>query len=129
MKLAHLILAHSQPQQLNRLINALQHPDAAFYIHLDRKTDSRPFLELIQGKNIFFVRKRENVRWGAYSMVQATLNGFEEILAAGVAYRYVNLLSGQDYPLQSSEKIHEWLNAGHPRVKLKVSTKSATGLT
>lgn len=115
MKLAHLILAHSQPQQLNRLINALQHPDAAFYIHLDSKTDSAPFLKLIQGENIFFVRKRENVRWGAYSMVQATLNGFEEILAAGVAYDYVNLLSGQDYPLQNPEKIHQWLNDSYPQ--------------
>jgi len=114
MKVAHLILAHAQPQQLARLIKGLQHPEADFYIHLDQKTDNAPFQALIQGKNIFFVQKRVKVRWGAYSMVQATLNGFEEILASGVAYQYVNLLSGQDYPLQKPNAIHSFLEANYP---------------
>lgn len=115
MKVAHLLLAHAQPQQLARLIHGLQHPDADFYIHLDQKTDSDPFLALIHGPNIFFVKQRVKVRWGAYSMVQATLNGFEEILASGVAYQYVNLLSGQDYPLQKPTAIHAFLEANYPK--------------
>jgi len=115
MKVAHLILAHTQPQQLARLVQCLQHPDADFYIHLDQKTDSNPFQALIQGKNIYFVKQRVKVRWGAYSMVQATLNGFEDILASGVAYQYVNLLSGQDYPLQKPTKIHSFLEDNYPK--------------
>ncbi|WP_428657803.1 beta-1,6-N-acetylglucosaminyltransferase [Runella sp.] len=115
MKVAHLILAHAQPLQLARLINSLQHPEADFYIHLDQKADIAPFLEAVQGKNVFFVKQRVKVRWGAYSMVQATLNGFEDILASGVAYQYVNLLSGQDYPLQKPTKIHSFLDANYPK--------------
>lgn len=119
MKVAHLILAHAQPRQLARLINSLQHPDADFYVHLDLKIDKNPFEAIIQGKNIFFVQQRVKVRWGAYSMVQATLNGFEDILASGVAYQYVNLLSGQDYPLQKPAKIHSFLEANYPNLYME----------
>ncbi|RAJ93990.1 core-2/I-Branching enzyme [Larkinella arboricola] len=109
MKLAHLILAHVYPEQLDRLIRALQHPDADFYVHIDQKTDIRPFLKLQQYNNVYFVRKRQKVCWGAYSMVQATLNGFEQIMASAIPYDYINLLSGQDYPLKSPEYIHHFL--------------------
>ena len=109
MKLAHLILAHARPEQLDRLIRALQHPDADFYIHIDHKIDIGPFLKLQQHKNVYLVRKRQKVCWGAYSMVQATLNGFEQIMASDIPYSYVNLLSGQDYPLKSPDSIHHFL--------------------
>ncbi len=115
MKLAHLILAHTQPQQLKRLIRSLQHPDADFYVHLDLKTDIGPFVKTITEKNVVFVKKRVNVRWGAYRMVQATLSGFEEILASGKTYGYVNLLSGQDYPLQKPESLHQFLDLNYPK--------------
>lgn len=113
MKIAHLILAHAQPDQLDRLIRSLQHPDADFYVHVDRKTPLAPFLKLQESKNVFLVQKREKVYWGAYSIVQATLNGFEEILASRIPYGYVNLLSGQDYPLKSPDFIHDYLRKQH----------------
>ncbi|MFC5411822.1 beta-1,6-N-acetylglucosaminyltransferase [Larkinella bovis] len=109
MKLAHLILAHAQPEQLDRLIGALQHPDADFYLHIDRKTDLAPFQMLTQRPNVYLVKNREKVSWGAYSIVQATLNGFEQIVASGKPYTYVNLLSGQDYPLKAPDFIHAYL--------------------
>ena len=109
MKLAHLILAHAQPDQLGRLIGSLQHPDADFYVHIDQKADISSFLKLQDYPNVFFIKKREKVHWGAYSIVQATLNGFEEIIASGIPYGYVNLLSGQDYPLKSPGIIHDFL--------------------
>ena len=43
MKLAHLILAHNNPMQLERLVKRLSHPDADVYIHLDSKTDVADF--------------------------------------------------------------------------------------
>ncbi|GAB3342698.1 hypothetical protein GCM10027299_57750 [Larkinella ripae] len=109
LKLAHLILAHSQPDQLDRLIRALQHPGADFYVHIDQKADLAQFQKLEKYQNVYLVKKREKVAWGAYSIVKATLNGFEEILASGIPYDYVNLMSGQDYPLKSPEFIHSFL--------------------
>jgi hypothetical protein len=110
MKLAHLILAHNQPAQLERLIKRLTHPDADVYIHLDKKTPMQQFEHLQQLPNVFFVQARVKVYWGSYNIVQATLNAFKEILQAGKTYQFVNLLSGQDYPLTSAANIHHYLN-------------------
>jgi hypothetical protein len=111
MKIAHLILCHANPAQLQRLILRLVHPDAAFYIHMDLKADITPFLLLKEIPNVYFVRMREKVYWGGYSIVQATINGFAEIVASGIAYDYINLLSGQDYPLVPVADIHSFLGS------------------
>ncbi|MFD2523952.1 beta-1,6-N-acetylglucosaminyltransferase [Emticicia soli] len=107
MKIAHLILTHANPSQLERLIESLAHPDADFYIHVDLKANIEPFLPLAN-KHVFFIQNRIKVYWGAYSIVQATVNSFYEILASNEKYDFVNLLSGQDYPLKSVEFIHNF---------------------
>ena len=107
MKIAHLILIHENPSQVRRLIQRLTHPNADFYIHIDLKTDINPFLYL-QSENIKFIKKRVSVQWGAYSMVQATVNSLEEILKSELSYGYINLLSGQDYPLKRVETIYDF---------------------
>lgn len=109
VKIAHLILAHNEPEQLERLINRLAHPDADVYIHLDKKTPMAPFAYLKDRENIFFINNRVKVNWGTYTIVQATLNGFKEIIASEKNYQYLNLLSGQDYPLKSPDFIHQFL--------------------
>ena len=62
MKIAHLILIHENPPQLKRLIQRLAHPDADFYIHVDLKTDIKPFL-FLQSKNVKFIANRVKVSW------------------------------------------------------------------
>lgn len=111
MKLAHLILAHNQPAQLERLIKRLAHPDADIYIHLDKKTPMSQFEHLGRLPNVFFVANRVKVYWGSYNIVEATLNGFRAVLRSGKAYQFINLLSGQDYPLTSAANIHNYLSA------------------
>ncbi|WP_345951607.1 beta-1,6-N-acetylglucosaminyltransferase [Mucilaginibacter sp. PAMB04274] len=106
-KLAHLILAHAYPKQLERLINRLQHADADIYIHLDAKSKIKDFIHL-QCSNVFFVKKRTSVVWGTYSLVQATLDGMYEILHAQRSYSHINLLSAQDYPLKSADEIQRF---------------------
>lgn len=108
MKIAHLILIHENPLQIKRLIQRLAHPDADFYVHIDLKTDINPFL-FLQSQNIKFIINRVRVHWGAYSVVQATVNGLSEILKTGNKYDYINLMSGQDYPLKSTSDIHYFL--------------------
>ncbi len=125
MKIAHLILAHNNPGQLTRLINRLQHPDADIYIHLDLKADIEPFLSLANTANVYLIKKRVKVYWGAYSMVRATLNGFSEILATGKPYDYVNLLSGQDYPIKSIPYIHQFLSDNPDKIFMEYLTEDS----
>ena len=95
--LAFLILAHTDPAHLTRLLAGLP-PEAYKVLHIDRKARSLDdFRSAVP--NVHRVGKRHDVHWGAFSMVDATL----ELLRFGVertkAERFV-LLSGSCYPLK-----------------------------
>lgn len=111
MKIAHLILAHNNPGQLESLVKRLTYKDDAVYIHLDKKTDFSQFARLANLPNVAFIKQRVKVTWGACNIVSATINGFKQILASGKNYDYLNLLSGADYPLQPAAALHQYLSA------------------
>jgi len=123
MKIAHLILAHKSPKQLARLVDRLQHPDADIYIHIDRKVDEEPFGGIFERPNVYLVKKRIKVYWGSYRIVQATLNGFKQILAAKKSYQYINLLSGDDYPIKSVQHIHQYFSDNPDRIFMEYLTE------
>ncbi|GAA4346495.1 beta-1,6-N-acetylglucosaminyltransferase [Hymenobacter saemangeumensis] len=108
MRLAHLILAHKNPGQVERLIRALEHEQFDFYIHLDAQADLAGFARLQALPRVRFVQPRHLVRWGSYSIVEATLQGMREILGSGISYDFINLLSGQDYPIQPADAIYRF---------------------
>src|ERR1700755_343088 len=107
MKIAFLILAHKNPKQLQRLLNALQHPSFHFYIHIDAKTDAEPFKYLIDNNITFFVNKRAKIYWAGYGTIQATINGLQEIPLSN--YDYVNVISAQDFPLKPANEIYNYI--------------------
>lgn len=105
MKLAFLIQCHKNPKQIIMLIESLSHPDIDFYVHIDKK--SKMTLETINRKysNVFILsdKERVDVRWGTFSQVQATLNLLKR--ANEKKYDYYWLISGQDFPIVTNEKI------------------------
>lgn len=121
-KIAHIILAHNNPEQLLRLIGRLQHPDADVYIHLDGKAGIGAFAAILKIPNVYFIQSRVKVYWGSYSIIQATINSFTEILAAKKNYAYINLLSGNDYPIKSTAQIHEFFNRHPGRIFMEYVT-------
>ena len=108
MKIAHLILAHKNPAQLEKLIRALQHSLAFFYIHVDKKSDIKPFEYLVNLNNVSFIKRRTKIYWAGYGTIQATLNGIEEIPLHN--YNHVNVISAQDFPIKSPEYIYNFLS-------------------
>ena len=107
-RIAHLILIHKNPQQVERLLKAIQHPLCDCYLHIDKKMNIKDFEYLSQYPGIFFIQKREDIQWAGYGTIQATLNGFEEILPLA-KYHYINVISGQDFPLYSATYIHKYI--------------------
>ncbi|MDW8852242.1 beta-1,6-N-acetylglucosaminyltransferase [Flavobacterium sp. MMLR14_040] len=114
-KIAYLIQAHGDPENLLRLINALD-DNNDFFIHIDKKSDITPFYELLKAKNnVFFLegQKRIKVYWGGFSQVEATLNLIEECLIQNDInkedYLKVILISGSDYPIKSTAEFKEYL--------------------
>jgi hypothetical protein len=124
-KIAHLILAHNNPIQLARLISSLQHPNADIYIHLDGKADLKQFADLSKTPQVYFIQNRTKVYWGSYSIVQATINSFAEILKANKSYNYINLLSGNDYPIKSTRQIHEFFDHHPNRIFMEYVTQDS----
>jgi len=119
MRFACLIVTYTSPQQTKRLIDKLNNGSFDFYIHLDKKVDINSHKELFDIPNVFFVKDRVDVKWAGFTIVKATFNGIRQIMASGIKYDFINLMSGQDYPVKSAEYISEFLaaNAGKQLIK------------
>ncbi len=112
MKIAYLILAHDYPEQLVRLISKLNTNDASFFIHIDKKADSKiyhqVFTQFNKYPNVFFL-KRYNSGWGSFNAVRATLEGIKIIVETDTYFDFVIHLSGQDYLIKSNAQICQFL--------------------
>lgn len=108
MRIAHLILTYTNPQQTERMIRNMYHPDFDFYIHVDKKFDINPHLFLEALPNVYFINNRVDVKWAGFSTVIATFECIKEIVGTGIRYAFINFLSGQDYPLKSPAYIHDF---------------------
>lgn len=107
MKYAFLILAHTDPQQLSRLVHALDDPRFDIFIHVDAKSDISVFefeKYALRYSKMFVLRQRYSVFWGDISIVDATLAMYRKALDTYKYDRFVTL-SGLDYPIQSNDVI------------------------
>ncbi|MCB4234526.1 hypothetical protein LDL59_03785 [Kaistella anthropi] len=106
----YLIQAHKNPVQLRRLIDTINTSDSQFVIHIDLKSKLEDFTSLIKSDNIYFIKNRLDCIWGDYSQVLATINLIEELKNFGAKEEdRIVFLSGQDYPIKSSEYIKDFL--------------------
>ncbi len=106
--LAYLISAHTDPAQLHRLIQALDH-EAHFFVHIDLKSDIAPFAEQCQAPNVHFLEHRTNVRWGTLLEVDYQMELLRTAVAHPQPFERLFFLSGLDYPLWSNRRIHQWV--------------------
>lgn len=110
MNINYIIVAHERPLQLKRLINRLSSSCAHFYVHVDKKVDIQPFMEVLEGcSNVRIVDEddRKVCRWGGVGIVLATLVCMRYIIQTGRDGRCV-FLSVQDYPIANNAMIEEF---------------------
>jgi hypothetical protein len=109
MKVAYLILAHTNPAMLKELVVAINKPKENIFVHIDKKTALHPFEQLLS-EQCTFIKQRENVSWGGFSIIRATLNLIRTVLPAG-KFDYYCLLSGCDYPIKPVHAFESYLSA------------------
>ena len=102
MRTAYLILAHKNPMQVKRLIEALTTAHSLFFVHIDARVPLAPFSPLQELKNVYFVHRRP-IAWGGWNVVAATLELMQR--AADHDCDRYHLLSGQDYPIRSNDEL------------------------
>lgn len=111
MKIHYLILAHKSPEQLEILAKALFSEHTKIYIHIDGYSDIQQFTtnKYLQ-QHCTFIQNNVKIRWGGFSMVQATINAFNEIHSLWLESQdYVVILSWQDLPIKSQDHIADFL--------------------
>ena len=118
MRLAYLIIAHQQPEQLAQMLYCIQHPDNVYLVMPDSKglTGSEPALQAVVRRhpNVFIAPARD-MRWASWSLMQARLDGIRELLARPEPWEVLINLSGQDFPLKSQEEIRAFFVANEGR--------------
>ena len=63
MKIAYIIGAYADPENLKRLILALG--SQSFFVHVDKETNIEPFQRALSGmKGVTLLENRTNVHWG-----------------------------------------------------------------
>lgn len=110
MRFAIIIVTYTSPKQTQRLVNSLNNGQFDFYIHLDKKVDIETHRELVNTPNVYFVNDRVDIKWAGYTLVEAILNCIRYIKATGKKYDFLNLISGQDYPIKSADYIAGYLS-------------------
>ena len=128
MKLAFLILCHTLPDQLNKLLTVLDHPDCTCFVHVDRK--SQISSQIIKRDNIIILPDefRVDVGWGTFSQVEASYD-LLHYARKHADFDYYWLISGQCFPIKPIEEIllHLGSNTGANYINLFPSKNSGLG--
>src|SRR5439155_16228118 len=114
VRLAYVITAHKNAQQLARLLRAIYAPGNTYVLHVDAKATAdvhatardfaarHPAATIIPGDDII---------WGSWRLARAQIRGMAEALRLA-EWDYCLNLSGQDYPLKTQQQITADLAAG-----------------
>jgi hypothetical protein len=104
VSVAALVLAHRDPDQVERLAQRLECP---VWVHYDAKSPAAEHERLRRSPHVHVVEDRVRVRWGDPSTLTAILRG---LAAVGGDPDHVLLLSGQTYPIKPPPAIRERLS-------------------
>jgi hypothetical protein len=109
MRIAYIITAYQDPEQLYTTISALIHEGCDFFIHIDKKVDMSPFVNacsrLENVSQITWIEERQWICWGGLSQVKSILKLLEKVFLSKVKYDRIVCISGTDYPIYSNEQI------------------------
>lgn len=105
-KHAYLIMAHTQPELLKKLVKLLDDERNDIYLHIDSKATDFPLEEIqsVMKKARCIFTEQTNVIWGSYSQIHCEMVLLKE--AVKTEHHYYHLLSGMDLPIKSQDEIH-----------------------
>lgn len=110
MRIAYLILCHTDPKHIGRLAEKLtKGTNNEVFAHVDKKSDILPFKQELKrlGQVAHVLEKRTSVFWGGNSAIEATVSLMREAVRVGDFDRFV-LLQGLEYPIKSNKEIDEF---------------------
>ena len=113
MKIAFMVMAHTDAAQLNNLVKRLSPNDffdSHIFIHIDKKANISDFVSVTKYKYVTVISKRIDVTRCGISQVDASLELMKAALESGTEFDRYILITGQDYPIVSNEQIFNTLS-------------------
>ncbi len=107
-RLGIVVLAHSDPDQVARLLALVRHERVTVYLHIDRAAEIDQFraaLAMVQAPKVVWV-PRFRTEWGTLAIVDAMLTAAGQAVRDGCAQ--VIAISGHDLPLKPIDEIVEF---------------------
>jgi hypothetical protein len=112
MHIAYIVMAHTAPRQLCRLVERLDDAHARFLIHVDKRSprtvDEHARRCLAGNPHVTFIRRRP-CRRCTFDQVAVPLSALELLVHDARPFDYAILLTGQDYPLKPNDAIRNHL--------------------
>jgi hypothetical protein len=100
-RVVYFVLSHANVPQVLRLIGRIRRdvPESLVLVHHDATTEPFAADAFAQDAHVYVLPRSIHGEWASYALVEIALYGLDELHARGIAYDYVVLLSGQDYPI------------------------------
>lgn len=116
--IAAMIMCHKNLDQVNRLVQAISHPEIDIFIHIDRKCSEDYKINRKDSGGLFFVENRISGYLDDRSLIDITLSMVSLAKRVEISsckhYDYFMLLSGQDYPIRDMSFVVKSLCESYP---------------
>lgn len=113
-KIAFILLCHKDPEAIIKQAQRLTAKDDYMSIHFDARAPKAAYDRIRKAldgnERVTFAKKRIKCGWGAWSLVQATLNAVEAAVDAFPKATHFYMLSGDCMAIKSAEYAHEFLD-------------------
>lgn len=114
MKIANIIIAHKNPNQLHRLVSQFDPELFHTFVHIDGRCDLKPFHQVAELPGVTILPKRRKLVWAGYGFVQVTLDALYRIQQLPEKFFYINLMSGMDFPIKPTSQFYQHLLKVYP---------------
>jgi hypothetical protein len=114
MKIANIIIAHKNPGQLLKLVNQFSAGHFHNFVHLDARADITQFNDIVSHPAVTML-PRVKVNWAANSFLGVIIDSVKQVLSSNGGYSYINLMSGMDFPIRSTEEFHDFLEEAYKK--------------
>ena len=116
MTVGFVMLTHEALNRAAQVVRLISDAGCPIVIHVDRRVSQRRYEAFVQSvedrPNVTFV-SRQACDWGTWSLVSASRNATEQLLAAAPDIGHVALISGACLPIKPIEQLTDFL-ARHP---------------
>lgn len=114
-RIAFILLCHKDPEAIIRQVGQLTAVGDYVAIHFDARSSAADFdkikTALADNPNVAFAKRRIKCAWGAWSLVQATLNAVEAAVEAFPRATHFYMVSGDCMAIKSAAYAHDFLDA------------------